>query len=105
MQLLHSSIAADPYCAAAAKVYLQVQQQRFGRFTKVTNMAYTNMARAAHPTGLGTYWAGIADRYKRYRVYRTTLRELRALSPRELDDLNLNAARIRACAYKAAYEG
>ena len=40
-----------------------------------------------------------------YAVYRTTMRELEALSERELDDLGINRANIRAIAYKAAFEG
>jgi len=39
-----------------------------------------------------------------YRMYRTTLAELRNLSARELNDLGLNATTIRSVAFEAAYK-
>ncbi len=66
-------------------------------------MAYSETARRVENAGYGATWSTIADRYRRYRVYRTTLNELRGLSARELDDLGLNQAMIRSTAYKAAY--
>lgn len=40
----------------------------------------------------------------RRKVYRNTLRELSALSHRELCDLGLNHSEIKRVAYQAAYE-
>lgn len=48
---------------------------------------------------------GLRARRAQYSVYRTTLRELQNLSERELNDLGMSRANIRAVAYKAAYEG
>ena len=45
-----------------------------------------------------------ADRITRYRMYRETLDELRALGDRELADLGLNRSMLRSLAYKTAYE-
>ncbi|WP_439523780.1 DUF1127 domain-containing protein [Marivita sp.] len=41
----------------------------------------------------------------RRKIYRNTLRELSALSDRELQDLGLNQSELRRVAYQAAYEG
>lgn len=48
---------------------------------------------------------GLRVRKARYSVYRTTVRELDALSERELADLGIHRSAIRAIAYQAAYEG
>lgn len=45
----------------------------------------------------------VANRYAKYRTYRNTLNELRALSTRELDDLGLNAERLEQIAFESAY--
>ena len=45
----------------------------------------------------------LADAWRAYRVYRQTLAELQALSPRELNDLGLNATMLRSIALEAAY--
>jgi uncharacterized protein YjiS (DUF1127 family) len=41
--------------------------------------------------------------YGKWRVYHRTLNELRDLSPRELNDLGINASMIRRIALEAAY--
>lgn len=41
-------------------------------------------------------------RYARYRVYRTTLEELQALSDRDLADLGMNRAGLKGIAEEAA---
>ncbi len=41
--------------------------------------------------------------YGNWRVYRRTLSELQDLSPRELNDLGINASMIRSIALEAAY--
>ena len=43
-----------------------------------------------------------ALRYAKYRIYNTTLAELRALSDRELNDLGLNRTMLRGLAKQAA---
>lgn len=42
-------------------------------------------------------------RFAAYRVYRTTLNELRGLSGRELADLGLNRSSLKRIALEAAY--
>lgn len=44
-----------------------------------------------------------AEATAKRRVYRQTLRELNALSAREMADLGLNRSMIRSVAYEAAY--
>ncbi|MCB1332130.1 MAG: DUF1127 domain-containing protein [Roseivivax sp.] len=48
--------------------------------------------------------ARIADYFSRRRVFRTTLRELQALSDRELADLGLHRSMLRRIAQQAANE-
>lgn len=45
----------------------------------------------------------IVARIEQHSRYRQTVRELRVLSARELDDLGLNYGDIRRVAYEAAY--
>jgi uncharacterized protein YjiS (DUF1127 family) len=45
----------------------------------------------------------IAEAWRAYRVYRQTLAELQALSPRELNDLGLNYSMLQSVALEAAY--
>lgn len=45
----------------------------------------------------------VGERFARYNTYRNTVIELNALSGRELADLGVSRANIRAIAYKAAY--
>ncbi len=47
--------------------------------------------------------AGLRDNWRRYRVYRETLRELNALGDRELADLGIHRANIGSVATEAAY--
>ncbi len=42
-------------------------------------------------------------RWTRYSLYRETLRELSALSVRDLADIGLNRSQVRAKAYEIAY--
>jgi uncharacterized protein YjiS (DUF1127 family) len=55
------------------------------------------------PKGAGVF-AQLKARVARYRVYRTTLNELSALSNRELADLAMHRAQIRGIAWSVAYE-
>ncbi|WP_439124214.1 DUF1127 domain-containing protein [Marivita sp.] len=70
---------------------------------------------AYETNSLGAVGNGIIDRMNtlvadyraaaaRRKVYRDTLRELSALSDRELCDLGLNHSEIKRVAYQAAYE-
>lgn len=52
---------------------------------------------------MGTGFETIAQTFRRYRMYQTTLSELNGLGDRELDDLGLNRAEFRTIARKAAY--
>lgn len=51
-----------------------------------------------------TWLARLAERRAKYKAYRTTLNELRALSTRDLADLGISPSNIRSIAYQAAYE-
>lgn len=44
-----------------------------------------------------------AEAYSAWRIYRTTLNELRALTGRDLADLGIHQSQIRAIALDAAY--
>ena len=52
-------------------------------------------------TGLRTH---LAERFARYRTYRTTLNELAMLTDRELTDLGMHRSDIREIAFEAAYK-
>ena len=69
-------------------------------------MADLNATRSA-PLGLGDRIAIVVARVKdaarRRAVYRQTLRELNALTPRDLADLGLHASMIDRVAREAAY--
>ncbi len=47
--------------------------------------------------------ATLADRYAKYKVYRSTLDELAALTDRDLADLGIGRSMIRGIALEAAY--
>ncbi|MDF2140214.1 DUF1127 domain-containing protein [Paenirhodobacter sp. CAU 1674] len=54
-------------------------------------------------TGLSGLFAGLSEALARRRVYRQTLRELQALSTRELSDLGIHRSMITRVAQEAAY--
>ncbi|GAA3854416.1 DUF1127 domain-containing protein [Celeribacter arenosi] len=69
-------------------------------------MAYANDIRTATPAYAARsngFFATLAERFARYRVYRETVNELEALSDRDLADLGLSRATVKAVAYEAAY--
>lgn len=69
-------------------------------------MAYVSSNRTATETLIGRFAALRADAlegYRNWRVYRHTLNELNALSPREMADLGLNPSMVRRIALEAAY--
>lgn len=53
--------------------------------------------------GIGSIFTGIVEALARRKVYRETVRELRSLSSRELDDLGLHRSMITRVAQEAAY--
>lgn len=69
-------------------------------------MAYVN-TRAAAAAGLrdrvGALIGSVQDYLRRQRVFRQTLRELDALSDRELSDLGMHRADIETIAREAAF--
>lgn len=69
-------------------------------------MAYTNdinSAATASTASFGGLFKAVAERFARYRVYRETMLELSSLEDRELADLGMSRATLRAVAYEAAY--
>ncbi|MEO1536482.1 MAG: DUF1127 domain-containing protein [Pseudomonadota bacterium] len=52
---------------------------------------------------MGTGFGTIAQSFRRYRTYQTTLSELNTLGDREVQDLGLNRSDFRMIARKAAY--
>ncbi len=52
---------------------------------------------------LSGFRANLSDKLAKRNVYMTTLRELNALSDRDLNDLGLSRSDIRAIAIEAAY--
>jgi uncharacterized protein YjiS (DUF1127 family) len=93
---------AQDVCSAAKGKGEFTNRSNFGRST----CFYTNAPRSAT--------AGLADRLtalvvdvreslRRRRLYRDTLRELNALSTRELNDLGIHRSMITRVALEAAY--
>lgn len=69
-------------------------------------MAYLNETRAASAgfaDRLGAFVKSLREAARRRAVYRHTLRELRSLSTRELNDLGINQSMITRIALEAAY--
>lgn len=68
-------------------------------------MTYANTTtQTAVPSRLSTWIELLRTRMERRRVFRRTLSELRALTPRELADLGLHPTMLTRIAYQAAYE-
>lgn len=71
-------------------------------------MAYvtnTNtVATATEARGLSTLFSTVAEKWRQYRVYRTTFNELMDLSDRELADLGMSRSMIRRVAIEASRE-
>jgi len=71
-------------------------------------MAYETTSISGVGTGLMARLSTLVTEYRanaaRRKVYRNTLRELDALSHRDLQDLGMNKSEIRRVAYQAAYE-
>lgn len=69
-------------------------------------MAYVNTTRAAKSSladRFGGIFAGFGAMIQRRRIYDQTLRELSALSDRDLSDLGMNREMVSAVAREAAY--
>ena len=108
MQLLHSSVETNLYCATAAFAYLCLKRTETRKFEQSRQMAYETNTLGAAGTGLMDRVNTLVSNYRakaaRRKIYRDTLRELSALSHRELCDLGLNQSEIKRVAYQAAYE-
>lgn len=52
---------------------------------------------------IGDLAGALRDRWRRFRLFRETLRELNALSDRDLADLGIHRSQIGAVAHEAAY--
>lgn len=65
-----------------------------------TNAPLSKSASAGFATGL---LAALREAAQRYRVYRTTISELSALTNMELADLGINRSMIKRLALDAAY--
>lgn len=110
MQMLHSSVELKKDCACAAFAYLCLKRTETHIFEQSGHsgkMAYeTNSIGGG--TGVMTRISALITDYRanaaRRKIYRETLRELNALSARDLADLGLNRSEIRRVAYQAAYE-
>jgi uncharacterized protein YjiS (DUF1127 family) len=107
MQMLHSSVELKKDCACAAFAYLCLKRTETHIFEQSGQMAYeTNSIDGG--TGVMTRISALVTDYRanaaRRKIYRETLRELSALSARDLNDLGLNRSEIRRVAYQAAYE-
>ena len=109
MHLLHSGIVHSLDCAAAALVYLCVNQaitllQQTDR--KSTTMAFLNISHSFEATILeraSATWKSMSEQYAQYRLQRRTLNELSALSNRDLADLGIHRSNIRAAAHAATH--
>lgn len=69
-------------------------------------MAQAERIEAAHLgvlEGLRGFARDVQEKRACRRLYRQTVRELNALSPRELADLGINRSMIRRLAHEAAY--
>jgi len=53
-------------------------------------------------SGASALMAKVAARYAHYRIYHTSVAELRKLSDRDLRDLGLNRSMIKSVAHEAA---
>jgi uncharacterized protein YjiS (DUF1127 family) len=67
-------------------------------------VASTPSVSAPKASGLSVVFANVAERFRQYRVMRTTYNELNQLSNRELNDLGLSRSMIRRVAIEASRE-
>jgi len=122
MHLLHGSIEHLGDCADAALRYFLTIETKHGaapdrrqaRATqtdgpdriRIEAMAYATQTQAA-PLSLLARFAEIREQaveaYSAWRVYRTTVNELRNLTARDMADLGIHPSQIRAIALDAAY--
>ena len=61
------------------------------------------LARVGLSDRIGAFLRNLQDARGRYRVYRQTVRELNALTDRDLSDLGINRTMIDSIAVEAAY--
>ncbi|WP_114967221.1 DUF1127 domain-containing protein [Alkalilacustris brevis] len=53
---------------------------------------------------VATFFAGLADSWRRHRVFAETYEELNSLSQRELDDIGITRSMITRVALEAAFK-
>ncbi|WP_394328596.1 DUF1127 domain-containing protein [Rhodobacter xanthinilyticus] len=70
--------------------------------TKAVTMALVQELHG-NDAGFTRFFAGLSEALARRKVYRQTLRELKALSARELADLGIHRSMITRVAQEAAY--
>lgn len=68
----------------------------------MTYITSTNTIEIDLADRLARSFSGLVGRFNRALLARRTIRELNALSSRELDDLGLNRSMIKAVAYECA---
>ncbi|MGB7270758.1 MAG: DUF1127 domain-containing protein [Albidovulum sp.] len=67
------------------------------------NTTVIHTANAGITDRIWGFFTGLNESRQRYSIYRQTLRELSALSDRELNDLGLHNSMLEDVAMKAAY--
>jgi len=106
MHLLHSRNAAADIVQSQQLIHLGVNNEQYGCEHRTTIMAYASNT-TIHQIGLVARFAALAECWRaesvRRKVYRTTLRELRNLTARDLADLGFDRSMITSLAYEAAY--
>jgi len=113
MQLLHSSIEEINIVQSQHKLHIRFQRQgkyprdRHKQKKRKMHMAFLTDTFSAHGTfgdKIAALWTEIKEANAKCVVYNTTVRELNALSGRELADLGIHRSMIRRLALDAAYK-
>ena len=106
MQMLHSGIAGLSIVQSQNKfISPNTKDAQTTLLIKDNNMAFTADSSFAKPAAFGGIFAALnklTEAMQRWRVYRTTVNELSALSDRDLSDLGVSRASIRRLALDAA---
>ena len=76
------------------------------RENKMLTMKFFDSITTKEYTGnnwLSTVFSNIVTSYNRYRIYKQTVKELNAMSDRDLHDIGLSRYEIEDLAYESAY--
>lgn len=109
MQMLHSGIDQFGCCGNPPTAYVGVIEQLTHPMMptrKHKTMTYINSVNTIEidlADRISRNLSSLFDRLGRIRMARRTIRELNALTSRELDDLGLNRSMIKSVAYEAAF--